>query len=138
MYRVIITLITLNIDAFTLFMGFKITSLNFFLVTLVTFIYGTNILVCVQQMFLFASLSHCSHLNRSCGEITKLCSFIVQIYKLKRIHQDESCWKPLVVTIIQCFEYDHTGHIYIDVDLVYVSWDFMFELLYSHTVYIYI
>ena len=70
--------------------------------------------------------------------ITKLCSFIVQIYKLKRIHQDESCWKPLVVTIIQCFEYDHTGHIYIDVDLVYVSWDFMFEWLYSHTVYIYI
>ena len=36
------------------------------------------------------SLWHCSHLNRLCGKITKLSSFIVQKYKLKRNHQDET------------------------------------------------
>ena len=60
------------------------------------------------------SWSHCSHLNRSCGKITKLCSFIVQKYKLKRNHQDETCWPHLFVTLIQCFKTTlHWSHLYL-------------------------
>ena len=71
--------------------------------------------LCVfSKCFWVASWSHCSHLNRSCGKITKLCSFIVQKYKLKRNHQDETCWPHLFVTLIQCFKTTlHWSHLYL-------------------------
>ena len=99
--------------------------------------------LCVfSKCFWVASWSHCSHLNRSCGKITKLCSFIVQKYKLKRNHQDETCWPHLFVTLIQCFKTTlHWSHLY----LIHSWWLGLCELrfydwiaLFSHWLHLYL
>ena len=53
---------TLIFYAFTLFMWFKIASLNCYLATLVTFKSRTNILVCAQQMFFELFHDHTVHI----------------------------------------------------------------------------
>ena len=56
------TLVILMFFAFTLFMWFKIASLNCYLATLVTFKSRTNILVCAQQMFFELFHDHTVHI----------------------------------------------------------------------------
>ena len=56
------TLVILMFFAFTLFMWFKIASLNCYLATLITFKSRTNILVCAQQMFFELFHDHTVHI----------------------------------------------------------------------------
>ena len=65
-----------NDTVITLFMGLVIASLNWNLVTLVTFKSSTNALVCLQQMFLSCFMMTLFTFKQS----WKLCKVTVNIY----------------------------------------------------------
>ena len=122
----------IDIWVITLFMGLVIASLNWNLVTLVTFKSSTNALVCLQQMFLSCFMITLFTFKQSwqglCGERTWPTKFLFYKYKLKRNHQDKITFKHypnLLATIVCTFRLilsDHTAHIYIGfihVDSVY-------------------
>ena len=55
---------------------------NFYLVTLVTFISGSNILVCIQKMFLICFMITLFTFKQAVWRNNQIMFFIVQKYKL--------------------------------------------------------
>ena len=100
----------IDIWVITLFMGLDIASLNWNLVTLVTFKSSTNALVCLQQMFLSCFMITLFTFKHSCqglcGESTQPNNVFFLKYELNRNHQDKITFKHypnLLATIFRTF-----------------------------------
>ena len=108
------TLVILMFFAFTLFMWFKIASLNCYLATLITFKSRTNILVCSQQLFLSCFMITLFTFKHSCqglcGESTQPNNVfswnmsLTETIKIKlHLNIISAYWAPLFVYLFRSF-----------------------------------